>query len=1669
MSKKAFARLSETVTAPLAYWSGLRFYRQHRWQKAAALFELATQQRPNHAPSHFKLGMCHYRQQIWHKAASSITKAIRLNPSRIEWIAQKKRADRECAKANPAKSTLPAGKQEALVRALLANDHHNPDLHSNLALTLRKQGKWWQEVEALKYATTLNEQTPKWHYRLGEAHEMISQFREAAQSYSKAVLLTSGKAAAEWHYREGYCWERAASQDPAARDAAARAYEQAIEKDKTLNAKRFGIGVFHQSRGYWEQAIVAYAEKWKQPPWDEELAYRIALSHERCDQFSHAAVWYRRALALNLKNPNWHYRLGFCLEQVKHYAEAAKAYKYAILQSNDSKPNWHYRLGHVLQQANKHEEALNAFLQIKSIPNNSSSHRPNGDGDRNNIDSEESNYVHSLINYSFMTMQLVDHLSRDATDSRVWFQFGNALEAQGDWERAVDAYRQAIKRSTVHNPDWYYRLAFTQEKSKFLEAASATLSELQTDQLSINNEFEKINTKEKHAIQKLYTYYRTSLPISDKTILFESFDGANISCNPNALFREMLNNPKYKDWEYIWTVNDYSSIPEELKSDKRVFFVRKESDPYLRALASCSHLVNNVVFRPYFHRRPEQRYLATWHGTPLKTLGKDQQQKFFDHRRAQRNFLQSTHIISPNPHTTAVFLESYQLKHLYAGKIAELGNARIDLTLNTTIERKATILESLGITDNLPVVLYSPTWRGDIKNAFIDKERLESDIRKLTSAKYHLLFKGHSLTEEIIDKADLKCLRPPKNLDSNELLSVVDIIITDYSSIFFDFIPKKKPIIYYAYDEETYRRERGLYFTFNELPGKKFTDADELALHLDALVDNVAIDESQYNVALNLFCTADNGKSSERALKFFMEDSDESVVNSVDPKQSNNVLIAVSANDLHHTGKYVVALAKAIKESGLVPTLLFSPNEFEPIKSKDQFFRELDDIGAIYLPRCGIPNMLHRTRQQYSATRPIVGLGYPRAIRSALDFAFGLELERLAGPKPFKYIFDCSNGNAYFHDLFSALESQEVVIQKFPNGIANAVKKAASTPHLPASGEFLHSQDTAAPSTFQTVKSARDILDRIDETDLPAGHYEDLDDIRSKIVIRLDNLTLMAQGYRFGLSISLPGFDSSKIKIQQLCFQQRKRVGNEDESLLIKVTSASFANNKHELLGEISFEKVNVPLLYWELEICIGYRNSLGAHNEFVAQVNAIDERLKETIDEYPLRFGRKLFRTNGPGTVIYPYINANDRISFLNRESDSYDSALYRAKEIAAKMIYSCAKRYWDSKDIWLVFEKNSKTAQDNGFYFFKDAAEKQPNVYFVIDKNANDFGRTSQFKHQIIKFMSIRHMVYLLAASTIISSEARAHGYAWRRVFGEYRKALFNKRYVFLQHGVTALKNTKNIFSRRNKAFAADLFVVTSPKEARIVSERLGYSNEQLILSSFARWHNFTDTSRGKNEIFLMPTWRNWLEEISDGEFLSSAYFHAYKNLLESPDLLATLDRHNFRLNFILHPKLAHHLTRFESHDTRITIADTSKTTVRDFLSSAKILITDYSSVAWDFLYLRKPVIFYHFDRIEYEKHQGSYIDLTRDLPGEVASNAADLIRMIDRACGCYEEFSSRALSFHTDFFGDDISTRNDEGKVLEAVRALGEIPLEKKKIRHVSGTTWHTDKAVDSLRST
>lgn len=451
----------------------------------------------------------------------------------------------------------------------------------------------------------------------------------------------------------------------------------------------------------------------------------------------------------------------------------------------------------------------------------------------------------------------------------------------------------------------------------------------------------------------------------------------------------------------------------------------------------------------------------------------------------------------------------------------------------------------------------------------------------------------------------------------------------------------------------------------------------------------------------------------------------------------------------------------------------------------------------------------------------------------------------------------------------------------------------------------------------------------------------------------------------------------------------------EDKSYKIFTESEKIKGNKSLVKFSLDLCKYEFEQFYWDFFIVVIVENE-----EYMIKIKNPKAEVKSDVSNKIIKFSY----TNKNGYLIYPYISRVGSLAISYRKKAYYESTAYKIKENLAYYIYRIFNGYFDKKDIWLGYEKFSEGAQDNGFYFFEYCYKnnKKKNFYYIIKKSSSDFENLNDMKDKVLDFMSFKYMIYMYAAKLLVSSESKGHSYDVRIEKGRLKKALDKKKIVFLQHGVIALKKIDYIF-KKGKGNVVDLFVVSSDYEKNIIKNHFDYDESEIINTGLCRWDVLEDKSNSDNrEILLMPTWRSWMDGISEEKFMETDYYKNYLGLLNSNKLQEIVEKNNIKLSFFIHPKFKEYIGKFTSNNKNISIYEYGEVKVNDLLMKSSMLITDYSSVAWDMYYQKKPIVFYQFDIEEYDKYQGSYLDMENELFG-------DRVFKLDELIGIMEEYVS------------------------------------------------------------
>lgn len=387
-----------------------------------------------------------------------------------------------------------------------------------------------------------------------------------------------------------------------------------------------------------------------------------------------------------------------------------------------------------------------------------------------------------------------------------------------------------------------------------------------------------------------------ALPIEEKTIFFDAFSGLGILDSPRTLFRQMLARKEFQDYKFVWTVNDPSIAKynlDEFADLDHVIYVKRFSKKYIKYLSISKYLICNSSVPMYFARRPEQIYLNTWHGVPSKVMGYERVgQRVNATENIERNFLNTTHMIGAN-HFTAerMFKKAYLLDGIYTGALLDEPLPRTDTVRNTTREESLKRLADVGITTDKKIIVYAPTWKGQLYNSVnIDLTDLKAAVRYLkehiNSDEYEVFLRVHYFVyRAILLDEEMRKICIPFTIDTSELLPAVDILISDYSSIFFDFLGTGRPILFYVPDLSDYAENRGLYIPMEEMPGpvsETLEGISEYINHIEKIKTDYA---EKYNVMREWCCSKEDGNVANRVIDAIFFDKPIETISCVNQKK----------------------------------------------------------------------------------------------------------------------------------------------------------------------------------------------------------------------------------------------------------------------------------------------------------------------------------------------------------------------------------------------------------------------------------------------------------------------------------------------------------------------------------------------------------------------------------------------------------------------------------------------------------------------------------------------------------------------------------------------------------------------------------------------------------------
>lgn len=316
-------------------------------------------------------------------------------------------------------------------------------------------------------------------------------------------------------------------------------------------------------------------------------------------------------------------------------------------------------------------------------------------------------------------------------------------------------------------------------------------------------------------------------------------------------------------------------------------------------------------------------------------------------------------------------------------------------------------------------------------------------------------------------------------------------------------------------------------------------------------------------------------------------------------------------------------------------------------------------------------------------------------------------------------------------------------------------------------------------------------------------------------------------------------------------------------------------------------------------------------------------------------------------------------------------------------------------NKQIWLITERKD-SASDNSYFLFEYVNKNRRDIksYYILEKNAERSRNKVKQVGKVIKFSSMKHKLLMLLADKYITSftiEETLLPYDTFTYKKIYKKELSKKIIISIQHGMI-IHNISPYLSKDK--YSIDYITANSKYEKDIIVETLGYNHNDVLITGMSRHDNLLDKSvpiQYTREILFMPTWQRGLQNLTIAQFLESNFYKKIYSLLNNEYLIQFLREEQLHLNVLMHPQFEKYAQYLKSNIEEITFLSMSDIEIPNMIAKSKFLITDFSSVAVDFLFQQKNVIFY-----QYNKYVSHHVPSKQIKYSDIGQIATDLFEL-------------------------------------------------------------------------
>ncbi len=1059
---------------------------------------------------------------------------------------------------------------------------------------------------------------------------------------------------------------------------------------------------------------------------------------------------------------------------------------------------------------------------------------------------------------------------------------------------------------------------------------------------------------------RLYLKYLKD-PVCENYVLLEAGQGKNIMGNMFALLKEIETNEEWNELKpfFVVTPETQNKAQKLFKSYgfNRVQLLIRDSKEYLNKLATSKYLITDNSFPTYFIKRESQIYLNTWHGTPIKHLGRSDLRNATSIPNIQKNYLSCDYALFPNEHTKDVFMKDYMLDKMFQRNILMADYPRND-AFNDNVKRDQ--LRKKYSLNEKTVIAYMPTWRGTGRKADSEEqikvieEYLDKIDAKLDDTQI-MYVNLHFLVTQSLNFSNYKHIkRFPKNIETYEFLNACDVLITDYSSVLFDFANTGRKIILFAYDKDSYLQKKGTYMDITDFPFPVVEDVDSLIQEINRE------DTCPYKEFKDIYCKYCGKNTSNKILKLLVDgDSQDLEISKLEDDHRKKIVCHVG---WMRSKVYMTVLLEKLKQLDYNKNDIILVIENGVTNHNFRLIEKLPEEVYFYAVVKSDLKGLWETVFKYFYVRW-------NLFDKQLKAYFQREKDRLFPNwhvDEIKMLFFHNPKYIYIYDQFQIPKEYH----QFPYNIIGL---------MTFNKWFVRAENYMENHYDRIVRYDDDFMK---------------DDIRSfktrrgdaKAVIK--SLHTKKKGDELRVKIRILLYSRRLIDVQNL----KLSIGNDVYLPLIKGRYTN-KENYYVWRGTVKF-----AVLYKDIK-----------DQESQNRVFIIEPISETETAEIRFRYGNLMRRVNRFRSYK-PYTDDRTNLTMFFRypktgliltirDRNITDSRIERVKVVLA---FVCSKILFCWKPI-LLFEKNAARYEESASVVYERLIDDgYKNAYFVLDKNY-EFREQIGVKYQknVINKCSFKHYLCFFSAVTLIGSEAKAHAFELRPISRLVARKLNHSpyNYVFLQHGVMYMislnSSRREMFKSKEQIKGIkERTVVSSELEAEHFQKYGKRRRESLYICGLPKYdrNKWNDTA---DKIVVMITWRPWEYGQSLEDIQKTTYFQMLKSIVSHIP-----EEYYDKLLVLPHPLVE---KQMKSNQNLLSSYIPMSAKYDTILQDTKLLITDYSSISYDAFYRGANIIFCWEEKDEVMSQYGknAKLMLTPELAfGDLNYDYNELSTLVEQA---------------------------------------------------------------------